>query len=86
MTSQATNQIVSVIGRNITVARKAAKLTQRELAIALNVDIRAVNRWERGGIVPSAKNLAKLALKLKRDPGWFYSQHEDVDYEAKAAA
>lgn len=89
MTSQAPHQIVTVIGRNIASARAMAKpkpLTQRQLAIRLNLDTRAVGRWETGGIIPSAKNLAALAQELKRDPGWFYSTHPDIDYEQKAAA
>lgn len=75
MTSQATNQIVTTIGRNVRDARLSAGYTQRTLAIALGLDIRAVNRWERGGITPSRDNLVKLAALLSRDPGWFYTDH-----------
>lgn len=76
MTSQAANQIVTTIGRNIRDARLSAGLTQRELAIRLNLDIRAVSRWERGGITPSRENLAKLSSLTGRDPGWFYTDHQ----------
>ena len=78
MTSQGSDQIVSTVSRNIRTARVEAGLTQRALAIALDVDIRAVNRWERAGITPSGQNLAKLAEMLGRDPGWFYTNHERV--------
>lgn len=77
MTSQATNQIVTTIGRNIRDARLSAGYTQRTLAIALGLDIRAVNRWERGGITPSRDNLVNLSALLGRDPGWFYTDHEN---------
>ncbi len=77
MTSQATNQLVTTIGLNIRQARRSAGLTQRRLAQDLGLDIRAVNRWERGGITPSRGNLAKLAAHLDRDPGWFYTDHSD---------
>jgi transcriptional regulator with XRE-family HTH domain len=77
MTSQAANQIVTTIGRNIRSARIAAGLTQRALATKLGLDIRAVNRWERAGIMPSAQNLAKLADELGHDPGWFYTDHAE---------
>lgn len=80
MTSQAANQIVTTLGRNIRAARIEAGLTQRVLAHDLGLDIRAVSRWERGGISPSRENLAKLALKLGRDPGWFYTAHPGIDY------
>jgi transcriptional regulator with XRE-family HTH domain len=78
MTSQAANQIVATIGRNIRAARLASRDydTQRKLAIAMEVDMRAVSRWEKGGITPSGRNLAKLAQLLERDPGWFYTDHD----------
>lgn len=75
MTSQASNQIVTILGQNIRDARLSAGFTQRSLAIALDLDIRAVNRWEKGGITPSGENLAKLSHLLSCDPGWFYTDH-----------
>ena len=80
MTSQAPLQIVTIIGRNIAAARNAKELTQREVAIRLELDTRAVNRWERAGIIPSPTNLVRLAKLLEKDPGWFYAQHDEVDY------
>lgn len=77
MTSQAANQIVTTIGRNIRNARLSAGYTQRALAIALDLDIRAVNRWERAGILPSPTNLARLSAVLGREPGWFYTDHDN---------
>jgi transcriptional regulator with XRE-family HTH domain len=85
MTSQGTPQIATIIGRNIAAARDTAELTQRQVAVALELDTRAVGRWERAGIVPSAKNLARLADLLDRDPGWFYTRHPNIDYEKAAA-
>lgn len=78
MTSQAANQIVTTLARNILDARLAAGYTQRTLAIEMGLDIRAISRWERGGITPSRENLAKLADLTKRDPGWFYTDHEQA--------
>jgi transcriptional regulator with XRE-family HTH domain len=41
----------------------------------LGLDIRAVNRWERGGIAPSRENLAKLSDLLGHDIAWYYTNH-----------
>lgn len=81
MTSQAPHQIVTIIGHNVRTARLASGHTQRTLAIALGLDTRAVSRWETGGIIPSSRNLAKLADLLGRDPGWFYT---DAHWKAVA--
>lgn len=76
MMSQGPNQIVTTVGRNIARARVACSLTQRALAADLGLDTRAVNRWERGGILPSPANLTKLSERLGRDIAWFYVEHE----------
>jgi len=72
------SHIVVTVGRNIRDARDAKDWTQRKLAAELGVDIRAVSRWERGGIMPSTKNLMRLAELLDRDPSWFYAERERV--------
>ena len=82
MTSQATKDLKVTVAENVRSARKAAGLTQRELAGRVNdVDALAVSRWERGTSIPNPTNLAALADALGRDVGWFYTDHTD-----KAAA
>ena len=76
MTSQAPHQIVTITSRNIRTARLEAGHTQSSLARSMEMDVRAVNRWERGGITPSSRSLARLAVLLDRDPGWFYTDHD----------
>lgn len=77
MTSQAANQIVMTVARNIVRARLEAGLTQREVGVALEMDGRGISRWENGKVMPSRAKLAELAKFFKRDPGWFYTDHDD---------
>jgi transcriptional regulator with XRE-family HTH domain len=77
MTSQGSSQIVSVVAQNILAARVDRGYTQRQVAAWLGLDVRAVSRWERSGVIPSPSNLAALATLLGRSPGWFYTNHEE---------
>lgn len=49
--------------------RRAAKLTQREVASKLGITHVAVGQWDRGRATPNVKHVRKLAklLKMKTD-------------------
>jgi transcriptional regulator with XRE-family HTH domain len=64
MPSQAPRQIKTIIGLNLSAARQARGLTQRELAQALDTDAFQVSRWERGTNRPSDVTLMRLAEAL----------------------
>ena len=49
------------VGANISRLRKAAGITQTELADRLNVSFQAVSNWERGQSCPDIANLMELA-------------------------
>ena len=49
------------IGENIRRLRKDRKMTQRELAIRLNVSIQAVSKWERSYSYPDVTLLMPIA-------------------------
>ena len=49
------------VGANISKLRKAAGITQSELADRLNVSFQAVSNWERGQSCPDIANLMELA-------------------------
>ena len=50
-----------VIAKNITALRKKSKLTQLELADALNYTDKAVSKWERGESIPDVVILKRIA-------------------------
>ena len=52
-------------GANIAKLRKAAGMTQEELAELLGVHIVTLNRWERGHFEPKGSILTKIAEVLK---------------------
>ena len=49
------------IGRKIASLRKAADMTQPELADRLGISFQAVSNWERGMSMPDISNLPELA-------------------------
>lgn len=52
------------LGQNIKKARKAAGVTQKELAERLEVYQKDISRWENNELIPSAVNLAKICREL----------------------
>lgn len=73
----ASTPLSATLARNLQTARKAAGLTQHELAVALGRgNAMAVSRWERGEHRPSDENLVALTAVLRRDVAWFYTDHE----------
>jgi transcriptional regulator with XRE-family HTH domain len=51
-------------------ARKAAGLTQAELAKLVGVNVYAIRGWERGRYKPQARNIAKICNALKISYEW----------------
>lgn len=52
------------IGQNIKKARKAAGVTQKELAERLQVYQKDISRWENNELTPSAVYMAKICREL----------------------
>lgn len=52
------------IGANIRKARKAAGVTQKDLAERLQVYQKDISRWENNELTPSAVNLARICREL----------------------
>ncbi len=76
MSSQGSRHIKSIVGGNIRAARDAKKLTQLQLATALDMDPIAVSRWERGITLPDAiATMPRLAAALDVEIGWLYTDH-----------
>ncbi len=82
MPSQATRQIKTIVGQNLSAARRAQRLTQRQLAQALDTDAFQVSRWERGVNRPSDSTLARLAEALGVEFAWFFVDRAPEDVAA----
>ena len=52
------------LGENIKKARKAAGVTQKELAERLQVYQKDISRWETNELTPNAITLAKISREL----------------------
>lgn len=76
-TSGASSGIAVTIGRNIRRARTEKDMTQRQLAVAMDIDVMAVSRWERAEHRPSDDNLLIVASVLGRDFAWFFVDHSE---------
>ena len=66
-----------IIAENISVLRKAAKLTQAELAEKLNYSDKAVSKWERGESIPDVIVLAELATLFSVTVDYFLHAHQE---------
>jgi transcriptional regulator with XRE-family HTH domain len=75
MPSQAPRQIKTTVGLNLSVARRAKRLTPRELAQLIDTDAFQVSRWERGVVRPTDVTLARLAEALGVEFAWFFTDH-----------
>ena len=53
-----------MIGANIRAARKAAGVSQKELAERLQVHQKDISRWENGAHVPTVEMLVKICREL----------------------
>jgi transcriptional regulator with XRE-family HTH domain len=62
---------------NVRTARKAAGLTQEQLARQLDVGMRSVQSWELSETMPRVRHLRALALLCSRELAWFYVEHSD---------
>ena len=59
-------------GDRIRDARKAAGLTQRQLADSLGVSNTSISNWEKGLSRPDADMIQKLCTYLSLQPNYFY--------------
>jgi Zn-dependent peptidase ImmA (M78 family)/transcriptional regulator with XRE-family HTH domain len=65
-------------GARLTLARQLAGLRKSDLAVLLDMSPTAVAAWESGAKRPTAVTLARLALSLGVDPGFFAMRPDDV--------
>ena len=70
------------MGKRIRDARRARKLTQKELADELGISSITLNRYEKGHRSPNTDVLGKIVAILKSDSRWIVSGEVAVSTEA----
>ncbi|HEX8007070.1 MAG TPA: XRE family transcriptional regulator, partial [Trebonia sp.] len=65
-------------GARLTLARHLAGLRKSDLAALIDMSPAAVAAWESGAKRPTAATVARLALSLSVDPGFFAIRPDDV--------
>lgn len=66
----------SQFGERLAMARRAAQLSQRDLAIQMDVSPGAVAQWETEGKAPRFSRLVRLASLLNVTPDWLLATAE----------
>ena len=74
MTGQTKNPSTSFADR-LKEAQASARLTNRELALACDVDQRVIARWRKGDVHPNFQNVSKIARATNR-PLEFFAEEE----------
>jgi len=76
----------------IKLGRESRGLTQAQLAGKLRVSAQQLSQWERGEVVPSAENMAKIMTALESPATFFFVEsgvnvprQEHQDKERRAA-
>lgn len=64
-------------GEKLRQARKAANMTQKELAQAVELKHNAVSNWEKGVSSPDPDTIRKLCAILRMPPNFFFDTQED---------
>ena len=64
-------------GEKLRQARKAANMTQKELAQAVELKHNAVSNWEKGVSSPDPDTIRKLCTILRMPPNFFFDTQED---------
>ena len=70
-------ELKSIIARNLVECRKAAGLTQLQLAEKLNYSDKAVSKWERGESLPDVAVLYELANLYDVTLDYFVCEHTE---------
>lgn len=73
------------LGDRLKEARKAAGLTQRQLANMIGVSNTSISNWEKGVSFPDPDTIQYLCWALKVQPNYFFSFEEEKETLHKKA-
>ena len=77
--------LAAIVGKNITRLRKAANLTQLELAEKLNYSDKSISKWEQGNGIPDVRILMQLADLFGVSLDDLVREHEEKEVLPKTA-
>ena len=72
-----------IIAKNITDLRKAADMTQAQLAEKLNYSDKAVSKWERGDAIPNIVTLKEVADLFAVTVDYLITEEHTAEREIK---
>lgn len=74
-----------MLGNNIKELRKSKRMTQKDLALAMNVSQQTVGAWETERAIPGADTLSELADYFNVTTDYLLGRPEKKDDDAKTA-
>ncbi len=74
-----------MLGNNIKELRKSKRMTQKDLALAMNVSQQTVGAWETERAIPGADTLSELADYFDVTTDYLLGRPEKKDDDAKTA-
>ncbi len=77
-------ELAQVVGENITARRKKLGISQKELALAVDVTQDAMVRMEKGRIAPKMTRLQQIAEALKCPVAYLFRTHDELTEERAA--
>lgn len=78
--------VASVLGSRIRQARRAAELSQSQLAARVGAHVTSISDWERGVNRPRVEALAAIAEATGKTLDWFVEPRDPFREAAEAAA
>ncbi len=72
------NQLLIVLGENIAKQRKRLNMSQKELAISLDISQQSLVRIEKGQMAPKMTRLQEVANHLQCPVSYLFKTHEEL--------
>lgn len=77
-------ELVQIVGDNIAMRRRRLGLSQKELALIIDVTQDAMARIEKGKIAPKMARIQQIAQALKCPPAYFFRTNDELTEERAA--
>ena len=78
-------ELAQIVGENISARRKKLCMSQKELAMAIDVTQDAMARMEKGKIAPKMARIQQIAAVLKCPAAYLFRKSDEITEERAAA-